>query len=66
MPRLELQGGVVRLGDLRQLQPVMRDHGLVGGDEPLARPQRGARQGERGAIGTADQLYHHVHIVPPG
>ena len=44
----------------------MRDHRLVGGDEALARAQSGAREGERGAVRTADQLDHHVDIIAPG
>ena len=63
--RLELERGVMALGDLRQLQPVMRDHRLVGGDEALARAQRRARQRQRRAVRAADQLYHHVHVIAP-
>ena len=55
---LERQAGI--LGGGGELQAMMRDHRLVGGDQALAAVQRRAGQGEGGAVRAADQLDHHV------
>ena len=47
---------------LRQRQPMMRNHRLVGGDETLTRIERGARQRQRRPVGSADQFEHHIDI----
>ena len=64
--RLELQRHARCLGRLRQFQPVVRDHRLVGGDQRLAPAQRGACAGQRRSVGAADQFDHHVDIVARG
>ena len=64
--RFEGEGCVVDGSGLGQLEPVMRDHRLVGGDNPLAVVEGSTRQGERRPIRSADQLHHDIDIVARG
>jgi hypothetical protein len=57
------QRRVLRLGDPRQIEPVMRDHRLVRGDERLAGAQRLTRERQRRAVGAADHFDHHIDIL---
>jgi hypothetical protein len=52
----------MRLGEFGELQPVMRDHRLVGGDEALARRQRRADSASAGPSDPPTSLDHHIHI----
>ena len=61
--------GERRTGPRRQLgqfQPVMRNHGLVCGDQSLALAQSRPGKAERRAVRTADQFHHHVDVRPAG
>ena len=61
--RLEFQGGALRFSRFGQRQAVMRDHRLVGGDQPLARSNGIARQCQRRTVRPADQFDHHINIA---
>ncbi len=58
--RLELERDARAFGRARQFQAVMREHRLVRGDKALARAERRARERQRRAVRSADQLDHHV------
>ena len=61
--RFELERDASLLRRRAELQPVMRQHRLVRGDEALPRRQRRARKRQRRPVGTTDQLDHHVGVA---
>jgi hypothetical protein len=64
--RFILQGGAGCFGGGGEFDAMVREHRLVGGHQRLAPAQRRACERERGAIGSADQFDHGIHIVARG
>jgi hypothetical protein len=50
-------------GEPGEFEAVVREHRLVRRDERFAGVERFARQGQRRAVGTADQLDHDIDII---